>query len=172
MPFSLQPETLERIDAAIGRYPHRRSALMPVLHHVQAEQGCISDEAIEWVAATLDLPPLAVLELVTFFPSYRREDRKRGRTHVRLCRTLSCALLGAYAVGDVLERELGCKMGKTSADGAVTLDYAECLAACGSGPVVLVDEDLFENVTAETLGPVLAEIKKRAAGGAPTPTRS
>jgi NADH-quinone oxidoreductase subunit E len=171
MPFTLQPETLERIDAAIPRYPQKRSALMTVLHHVQADQGCISHEAIEWVAEKLDLQPINVLEVVTFFPSYRQEERKLGRTHVRLCRTLSCALMGAYPVGEILERELGCQMGRTSADGSVTLEYAECLAACGTGPVVLVDEDLFEGVTVEELGPVLAEIKKRAAGGAPTSTK-
>ena len=171
MPFSPKPETLERIDASIPRYPQKRSALMTVLHHVQAEQGCLSREAIEWVAQKLGMQPISVLEVVTFFPAYRQEDRKLGRTHVRLCRTLSCALMGAYSVGETLEKELGCRIGTTREDGSVTLEYAECLAACGTGPVLLVDDDLFENVTMENLGPVLAEIRKRATGGAPTPTR-
>jgi NADH-quinone oxidoreductase subunit E len=173
MAFSLKPETLERIDAAILRYgAQRRSALMPVLHLVQAEQGCIPREAVEWVAEKLGMQPINVLEVVTFFPSYRQEDRKLGRTHVRLCRTLSCALMGAYKVGEELEKELGCRLGTTREDGSITLEYAECLAACGTGPVALVDEDLFENVTAEKLGPIIEEIKKRAAGGAPTPTNA
>lgn len=168
--LSLKPETLARIDQCIPQYPQKRSALMTVLHHVQADQGCISPEAIEWVAAKLELQPIAVLEVVTFFPSYRRQ--KLGRTWVRVCRTLSCAMAGAYKTGELLEKELGCKMGHTTADGSITLEYAECLAACGTGPVALVDEDLFENLTPDKLGPVVAEIKKRAAGGVPTPTQA
>lgn len=166
--MNLKPETLAKIDAIIPRYPQKRSALMMVLHEVQSDQGCISNEAIEWIADKLELQPINVLEVVTFFPSYRQE--KLGRCWVRVCRTLSCALMGAYNAGEVLERELGCKMGHTTEDGAITLEYAECLASCGTGPVALVDEDLFENLTPDKLGPVIAEIKKRAAGGVPTPT--
>ncbi len=169
MALSLTPEALGRIDETIARYPQKRSALMMVLHVVQAEQKAISNEAIEWVAAKLDLQPINVLEVVTFFPSYRQA--KIGRTWVRVCRTLSCALMGAYRTGEVLEKELGCKMGHTKDDGSITLEYAECLASCGTGPVALVDDDLFENLTPDKLGPVLAEIKKRAAGGVPTPTK-
>lgn len=170
MAFALKPETVARIDALIARYPQKRSALMMVLHEVQAEQRQISNEAIEWVAGKLDLQPINVLEVVTFFPSYRQE--KIGRTWVRLCRTLSCALMGTYKTGEILERELGCKMGHTKEDGSVTLEYAECLAACGTGPVALVDDDLYENLTPDKLGPVIAEIKKRAADKVPSPTET
>jgi len=170
MAFQLKPETLEKIDRMVARYPQKRSALMMVLHEIQEELHVISDEAIEWVAARLELQPINVLEVVTFFPSYRQQ--KIGRVWVRVCRTLSCALMGTYKTGEILERELGCKMGHTKEDGSVTLEYAECLAACGTGPVALVDEDLFENLTPDKLGPVIAEIKKRAAGGVPTPTKN
>ncbi len=168
--MNLKQETLAAIEAIIPRYPQKRSALMMVLHQIQAEQGWISNEAIEWVAAKLELQPINVLEVVTFFPSFRQ--KKIGRCWVRVCRTLSCALMGACRTGEILERELGCRMGHTTEDGSLTLEYAECLASCGSGPVALVDEDLFENVTPEKLGPLIAEIKTRAAGGVPTPTRS
>ena len=167
--MNLKPETLSNIEQLIPRYPQKRSALMMVLHEIQADQGCISNEAIEWVAQKLDLQPINVLEVVTFFPSYRQE--KLGRCWVRVCRTLSCGLMGAYTTGERLEQELGCKMGHTKEDGSVTLEYSECLAACGTGPVALIDEDLFENLTPDKLGPVVAEIKKRAAGGVPTPTK-
>jgi NADH-quinone oxidoreductase subunit E len=165
--MNLKPETLSTIEKIIPRYPQKRSALMMVLHEIQADQGHISDEAMEWVAAKLEIQPINVLEVVTFFPSYRRQ--KLGRCWVRVCRTLSCGLMGAYTTGEVLEKELGCKMGHTTEDGSLTLEWSECLAACGTGPVALVDEDLFENMTPDKLGPVIAEIKKRAAGGAPTP---
>jgi NADH-quinone oxidoreductase subunit E len=168
MAFPLQPETLAKIEKCIARYPQKRSALMMVLHDIQAEQKVISNEAVEWVAEKLEIQPINVLEVVTFFPSYRQE--KIGRVWVRVCRTLSCALMGAYKTGEILEKEFGCKMGHTTEDGSVTLEYAECLAACGTGPVALVDEDLFENLGPDKLGPVIAEIKKRAAGGVPTPT--
>lgn len=170
MALSLKPETLQRIDRLIARYPQKRSALMMVLHEIQEEQHVISNEAIEWVAAKLELQPINVLEVVTFFPSYRQQ--KIGKVWVRVCRTLSCALMGGFKTGEILEKELGCKMGHTTEDGSITLEYAECLAACGTGPVALVDEDLYENLTPDKLGPVIAEIKKRAAGGAPTPTRN
>jgi NADH-quinone oxidoreductase subunit E len=169
MAFSPTTETLARIDAIVARYPQKRSAVMMVLHCIQEEQKVISNDAIEWVAQRLDLQPINVLEVVTFFPSYRQQPI--GRTWVRVCRTLSCALLGACTVGETLEKELNCRLGTTSADGSITLEYAECLAACGTGPVALVDEDLFENLTPDKLGPVIAEIKKRAAGGVPTPTK-
>jgi NADH-quinone oxidoreductase subunit E len=159
-PMNLTAATLSRIDEVIARYPVKRSAVMPVLHFIQAELGMISNEAIEWVATKLEIQPINVLEVVTFFPYFRQS--KLGRTHVRVCRTLSCALLGAYRVGENLEKELGCKLGTTKADGSVTLEYAECLAACGTGPVVLVDEDLYENLNAAKLDPLVEEIKRRA----------
>lgn len=170
MAFQLKPETAQKIDHLIARYPQKRSALMMVLHEIQEEHRQITNEAIEWVAAKLDLQPINVLEVVTFFPSYRQQ--KIGKVWVRVCRTLSCALMGGFKTGEILEKELGCKMGHTKEDGSITLEYAECLAACGTGPVALIDEDLYENLTPDKLGPVIAEIKKRAAGGVPTPTRN
>jgi NADH-quinone oxidoreductase subunit E len=161
MTLELKPDTLERIEKTIPRYPVKRSAVMPLLHFIQSDQGYISNDAVEWVAEKLEIQPINVLEVVTFFPYYRQQ--KLGRTHVRVCRTLSCALMGAYKVGDELEKKLRCKMGTTSEDGSITLEYAECLAACGTGPVVLVDEDLYENLKAAELDPLVSEIKQRAA---------
>lgn len=159
--MNLSQETLDKIDGIIPKYPVKRSAVMPLLHFIQAEQKYISNEAIEWVAEKLEIEPINVLELVTFFPYYRQQ--KLGKVHVRVCRTLSCALMGAYKLGDELEKVLGCKMGHTKEDGSVTLEYGECLAACGTGPVVLVDEDLYEKLNqADTVGPMIEEIKKRA----------
>ena len=142
--MNLSPENIERIDATIARYPRKQSAVMMVLHFIQEEHGFVSDRAIEWVAQKLEMQPIKVLELVTFYPHYHR--KKRGRTRIRLCRTLPCALMGAYRVGDQLETELKCKMGHSKDDGSLTLEYVECLAACAGGPVALMDEDLYENL--------------------------
>jgi NADH-quinone oxidoreductase subunit E len=163
--MNLSQETLEKIDKTIPKYPVKRSAVMMLLHFIQSEQGYISNEAVEWVAEKLELQPINVLEVVTFFPYYRQ--KKLGKVHVRVCRTLSCALMGAYKLGDDLEKALDCKMGHTKEDGSVTLEYGECLAACGTGPVVLVDEDLYENLSkTDMVEPMVSEIKKRAAVGA------
>lgn len=164
--MNLSQETLQKIDVTVPKYPEKRSAVMMLLHFIQSEQGCISSEAVEWVAERLDLQPINVLEVVTFFPYYRQQ--KLGKVHVRVCRTLSCALMGAYKLGDDLEKVLDCKMGHTKEDGSVTLEYGECLAACGTGPVVLVDEDLYENLSkVGTVEPMIEEIKRRAAVEAP-----
>ncbi|MCZ6672208.1 MAG: NADH-quinone oxidoreductase subunit NuoE [Verrucomicrobia bacterium] len=157
----LTPETLEKIETTIPKYPVKRSAVMTLLHFIQSEQGYISNEAVEWVAEKLEIQPINVLEVVTFFPYYRQE--KLGKVHVRVCRTLSCALMGAYKLSDDLVKQLDCKMGHTKEDGSVTLEYAECLAACGTGPVVLVDEDLFEKLNQPgTVEPMVEVIKTRA----------
>lgn len=158
--MKLKPETIEIIEKVIPRYPEKRSAVMPLLHRIQEDQGVISNQAIEWVADKLEMAPIKVLEVVTFFPYFRQE--KLGKTHVRVCQTLSCALMGAYKVGEELEKALDCKMGTTRADGKVTLEYAECLASCGSGPVALIDEDLYENIKAADLDGLVNEIKTRA----------
>lgn len=158
--MNLKPETIKSIETLIPRYPQKQSAVMPLLHHIQSDQGVISNEAIEWVAAKLDMQPINVLEVVTFFPYFRQT--KLGNTHVRVCQTLSCALKGAYRVAENLEKALDCKVGTTRADGKVTLEFAECLASCGSGPVALVDEDLFEHLKTAELDGVLDEIRRRA----------
>ena len=158
--MNLKPETIETIEKLIPRYPQKRSAVMPLLHHIQSDQGVISNQAVEWVAAKLELQPINVLEVVTFFPYYRQ--KKLGNCHVRVCQTLSCALKGAYRVAENLEKALNCKIGTTRADGKVTLEYAECLASCGSGPVALIDEDLFENIKSAELDGLIKEINRRS----------
>lgn len=161
--MKLKPETIETIEKVIPRYPQKRSAVMPLLHHIQADQGVISNDAVEWVAEKLELEPINVLEVVTFFPYFRQ--KKLGTTHVRVCQTLSCALMGAYKVAEDLEKALDCKIGTTRADGKVTLEYAECLASCGTGPVALIDEDLYENIKAADLDGLVNEINRRAGSG-------
>ena len=158
--MTLKPQTLERIDEVITHYPVKRSAALPLLHLVQEDAGYISNEAIEWVAAKLGLQPINIYELVTFYPMFRRAPI--GRRHVKVCRTLSCALTGGYKVCERLERELGCPRGETSADGEVTLEFVECLASCGTGPVVMIDDELHEKVDPEKAAQLARRIKEEA----------
>jgi NADH-quinone oxidoreductase subunit F len=151
------PAELERkMDAAIARYPqdHQQSAAMPLLHLWQEHFGFISDEAVLWIANKLHLQPINILELVTFYPMYRQQPA--GKTHIRVCRTLSCAMAGSFQLMENLCTAFGIKRldhGEeihnpisVSADGNYSVEFVECLASCGTAPVCMVGEELHENV--------------------------
>ena len=158
--MNLKPETFKKIDEVITHYPVKRSAVLPLLHLVQEDAGYISNEAIEWVAAKLELQPINVYEVVTFYPMFRQQPI--GRRHVKVCRTLSCALTGGYKVCEQFQKEFGCQTGEISADGEVTIEFVECLASCGTGPVVMIDDDLHEKVDAAAVKKLSAQIKAAA----------
>ena len=139
------------------RYPTVKSAALPLCHLVQEDQGYLSNEAMEWIADRLDLQPINILELVTFYPMLRTEPT--GKHHVRVCRTLPCALAGAYQTCKKLEEVLNCKVGHTSEDGEVTLEFVECHADCGKAPVVMVGEDEYTNITPETAEEFATKLK-------------
>jgi NADH-quinone oxidoreductase subunit E len=142
--MNLKDETLRRIDEAIMHYPQKRSATLPLLHLVQEDQGYISKEAIEWIAEKLGLQPINVYELVTFYPMFRQKPI--GRRHIKVCRTLSCAIMGGYRTCAEFQRQFGTGLGETSADGEVTVEFVECLASCGTAPVVMIDDELHLKV--------------------------
>jgi NADH-quinone oxidoreductase subunit F len=143
------------MDAAIARYPgdHRRSAAMPLLHLWQEHFGFISDEAVTWIAAKLGLQPINILELVTFYPMFRQTPA--GKTHIRVCRTLSCAMAGSFQLMENLCAASGIKRQRQSdgmhnaislsADGNYSVEFVECLASCGTAPVCMVNEELHED---------------------------
>jgi NADH-quinone oxidoreductase subunit E len=158
---NLQPATLQKIDEVIAHYPVKRSAALPLLHLVQEDQGYVSPEAVEWIAQKLELQPINVHELVTFYPMFRQKPI--GRRHIKVCRTLSCALVGGYRVCEELQKQFDCPVGETSADGEVTLEFVECLASCGTGPVLMIDEELHENVDVAKAHELAAQIKQQAA---------
>ncbi|HVU15545.1 MAG TPA: NAD(P)H-dependent oxidoreductase subunit E [Candidatus Didemnitutus sp.] len=158
--MNLKPETLARIDEVITHYPVKRSATLPLLHLIQEDAGYISQEAIEWVAAKLGLQPINVYEVVTFYPMFRQHPI--GRRHIKVCRTLSCALMGGYKTCAQFEKEFGCKRGEISPDGEVTIEFVECLASCGTAPVVMVDDELHEKVDAAKATAISQRIKTEA----------
>lgn len=161
--LNLKPATLSAIDEVITHYPVKRSATLPLLHLIQEDVGWIPPEAIEWVAAKLELQPINVYEVVTFYPMFRLKPI--GRRHIKVCRTLSCALTGGYKVCEQLEQEFGCHRGEVSADGEVTIEFVECLASCGTGPVVMVDDDLHEKVDAAKVKQIAEGIRAEARKG-------
>lgn len=149
-------ELEQKMDAAIARYPseQRRSAAMPLLHLWQEHFGFIGDEAIFWIAEKLGVQPINILELVTFYPMFRQHPA--GKKHVRICRTLSCAMAGGLELMDNLCAGLGIQRPPdgeethnpiaVSADGSYSVEFVECLASCHTAPVCMVGEELHENV--------------------------
>ena len=160
--MNLKPETLQRIDEVIPHYPSKRSATLPLLHLIQEDAGYISREAIEWIAAKLELEPINVYELVTFYPMFRQKPI--GRRHIKVCRTLSCALMGGYKTCETFEKEFNTHAGpgEVSPDGEVTVEFVECLASCGTAPVVLIDDELHEKVDAAKAKQLSDQIKAEA----------
>ena len=139
-------------DELITHYPaSKRSAALPLLHLWQEKFGFVSDEGVEWIASKLELQPINILELVTFYPMFRQKPI--GVCHVRVCRTLSCALAGAYDIFNYFKKITGANGDEhgpiTSADGKYTVEFVECLAACGTAPVVMIGDELHEQVTPE-----------------------
>jgi NADH-quinone oxidoreductase subunit E len=158
--MNLKPETLRQIDEVIPHYPTKRSAMLPLLHLVQEDVGFISNEAIEWVAAKLQLQPINVYEVVTFYPMFRQKPI--GRRHIRVCRTLSCALMGGYKTCSAFEKEFNTHAGEVSPDGEVTVEFVECLASCGTAPVVMVDDELHQKVDVAKAKQLSDQIKSEA----------
>ncbi len=159
--MNLKPETLRRIDDVITHYPVKRSAVLMLLHAIQEDVGFISKEAIDWVAAKLELQPINVYEVVTFYPMFRQKPI--GRRHVKVCRTLSCALMGGYKTCEAFEKEFNTHRGEISPDGEVTIEFVECLASCGTAPVVMIDDDLHEKVDCAKAKQLSDQIKAEAA---------
>lgn len=158
--MDLKPETLAEIEAAIPMYPEKCSAVMPLLHAIQQDQGMLTNEAAEWVAEKLGIEPINVLSVITFYPFFRQ--RMIGKRHLRVCRTLSCAMAGGSKVCDTLLKEFNTDLNATSPGGEVTIEFAECLASCGSAPVMLVDEELYENLDEAKAKEICAKIKEEA----------
>ncbi len=161
-PFAvkLKPDTLTKIDEVITHYPVRRSAMLPLLHLIQEEVGYIPEEAITWVAEKLGLQPINVYEIVTFYPMFRRQPI--GRRHIKVCRTLSCALMGGFKLCEKFEQEFNTHRGAVSPDGEVTVEFVECLASCGTAPVVMVDDELHEQVDTAKAQQIADRIKAEA----------
>jgi len=147
-----------RCEELVKRYPERRSALIPILHEVQAEVGHVSPEAIEWVAGFLGLTAADVMSVASFYDMLSLEPQ--GKPVIYVCQNLSCALLGGEQVVRHLEARLGIRAGETTPDGRITLRRMECLAACGAAPAIQVDGIYHERVTPERLDALLATLAR------------
>ncbi|RAO03803.1 NADH:ubiquinone reductase (H(+)-translocating) [Micromonospora saelicesensis] len=168
MTTTFTDETRERAREIIARYPadRSRSALLPLLHLVQAEEGYVSPAGVAFCAEVLGLNKAQVGAVATFYTMYKRKPT--GDFLVSVCTNTMCNVLGGQEVYDTLAEHLGVGHDETTADGTITLEHAECLAACDYGPVMTVNYDFFDGVDAATAVGVVDELR---AGGRPMPTR-
>jgi NADH-quinone oxidoreductase subunit E len=153
----LTPESRARIDAWIAKYPadQKQSAVLSALQTAQEQNGgWVSRELLDAVADYLDMPPVLVYEVGTFYSMIELEPV--GRNMVALCTNLSCMLCGAGTIVEHVENKLGIKLGETTADGRITLKLEEeCLAACAGGPMMTVNGHYHENLTPEKVDEIL-----------------
>jgi len=147
--FAVSAALAAEVDELITHYPEKRAASLMVLHAIQEQFGWISQEAVEWTAGKLGLQPINVYELVTFYPMLRQEPM--GKYQIKVCRTLSCALGGGYELHKHFCEKLGLDARahgpQTTKDGKFTVEFVECLASCGTAPVMMCNDAFYEGVS-------------------------
>jgi NADH-quinone oxidoreductase subunit E len=143
----LNEDNVVRARDLISLYPHKRSALIPVLHVLQEQDGYLSPDGIEHVAELIDLTPAEVRGTASFYEMFHLQPV--GRYLVALCTNIACMLAGAYELLEHMEQRLGVTLGGTTADGMFTLEDTECLALCGNAPCLVVNWRYFGDVTPE-----------------------
>jgi NADH-quinone oxidoreductase subunit E len=155
----LSSEVRAAIDQWVAKYPPERkqSAVMAALRIVQEKHGWLTTELMDAVADYLEMPPIAVYEVATFYSMY--DLKPVGKHKVCVCTNISCLLNGAERVVEHLEQKLGIKAGETTADGRYTLKEVECLGACVNAPMMQVDKEYHENLTPEKVDEILKGLK-------------
>ena len=169
-PQSYPPEVQARLEVdakeIIGRYPNKRSALLPLLHLVQSEDSYLTPAGLEFCGEQLGLTGAEVVAVASFYTMYRREPT--GEYLVGVCTNTLCAVMGGDAIFDSLKEHLGIGNAETTADGSVTLEHIECNAACDYAPVVMVNWEFFDNQTQESARKLVDGLRS---GKPPAPSR-
>ena len=166
--FPVEVQARLEVDAKeiIARYPRSRSALLPLLHLMQAEEGYVSPHGIELCAAILDITAAEVAAVATFYTMYKR--RPNGTYSVGVCTNTLCAVMGGDQIFATLKQHLGIGHDETTEDGTVTLEHLECNAACDYAPVMMVNWEFFDNQTPESAVGLVDDLRS---GATVTPTR-
>jgi NADH-quinone oxidoreductase subunit E len=156
----LSDELKQRILDLLPRYPSKQAVTLPALHIVQDQHRCVPLEAIAEIAELLDLAPGEVLDTMTFYGFFRMPESPLGKTRLWVCRSLACQLRGCDDLTAHLCDRLGVKVGGTTADGAITLETAECIGACEGAPAVLVNDSHVMNVSNQRADELMTHLKK------------
>lgn len=162
----LREKYQKEIDDILSRYPVQRSALIPLLYLAQQENGYITEAAMIEIAGILKLTPPQVYETVTFYTMLNL--KKVGKFHIQVCKSLMCALVGSDTVIGWIKQKLGISPGETTPDGLFTLTTVQCLAACGTGPMMQVNDDYYERLTEDKVDRILADLRSTGSSGLKT----
>jgi NADH-quinone oxidoreductase E subunit len=147
----------KRAEELKKQYPNSRSAIMPVLYLAQEVFGYISDEAVSWVSKIMDIPPVQVMEVATFYTMYYKKPV--GKYHFQICRTLSCAVCGMCKLTEALHKRFGVVPGEVTADGMWSYEEVECLGSCGTAPMCQINDIYFEKLDAAKLNQIIDKIE-------------
>jgi len=165
-------ETLKKVNRIIGRYPEGRSksALIPILHIAQEELGgYLSVDVMDYVASILDIQPIEVYEVATFYSQFYLEQT--GKYVIEVCHTAPCAICGGEKISEYLQKKLNILPGETTSDGVFTLREVECLGACGYAPVMQINTEFHENLTEQTIDEIIDNLRNRSDNKKPEGSR-
>ncbi|KAK9237869.1 thioredoxin-like [2Fe-2S] ferredoxin-domain-containing protein [Lipomyces kononenkoae] len=160
IPFEFTPENLERAQAIIAKYPpqYKKGAVMPLLDLGQRQHGFTSISVMNYVAKMLGMPPMRVYEVASFYTMYNRNPM--GKYHLQVCTTTPCQLCNSDAIMHAIESYLGIKPGETTHDNLFTLSEVECLGACVNAPMIAINDDFYEDLTADGIVNILKDIQQ------------
>lgn len=155
--FVLNDEIVAKINEMAAKFPQRNSALIPALHLIQDQFGWVPPPAIKQLAQILKTTPNKIYGVLTFYTMFNLKPV--GKYHIQVCRNVSCSLLGAKHIIEHLTKKLKIKVGETTSDGKFTLSLVECLGACGSAPVMMINDKYHENLDAQKVDAILKALK-------------
>jgi NADH-quinone oxidoreductase subunit E len=156
----LTKESIEKMKQRAAEYPRRKSAILPALTIAYHQVGHLSDEIYREISKAINVPYVEVAEAATFYTMFPKEPV--GKYLIQVCHNISCALLGADGLIVYLEQKLGIKKGETTRDGLFTLISVECLGSCATAPMMQINHDFYENLTAAKVDKILEELRAKA----------
>jgi NADH-quinone oxidoreductase E subunit len=157
MEFKFTEDNLKQVEESLGRYPHKRAAIMPVLYIAQKQNGFISGEVMKEIARILEITPEDALGVVTFYTMYHQQPV--GKYHIQVCTNISCMLKGGYGIYERVKEKLGIENMQVTLDKLFSLEEVECMGSCGTAPMMAVNEDYFENLTKEMTDQIIESLK-------------
>ncbi|KAG9278615.1 NADH dehydrogenase ubiquinone flavoprotein 2, mitochondrial [Astyanax mexicanus] len=165
-PFEFTPENLKRVEAIINNYPqgHKQAATIPVLDLAQRQHGWLPISAMNKVAEILEIAPMRVYEVATFYTMFNRQPV--GKYHIQVCTTTPCMLCDSDSIMQAIQNKLGIKVGETTPDKLFTLAEVECLGACVNAPMVQINDNYYEDLKPSDIEQILDELN---AGRVPPP---
>jgi NADH-quinone oxidoreductase subunit E len=159
MANQLSKEAKKNIADLLNNFPDKQAALMNAMRVIEKEFGYIDEEGVSLLSAEMKIAPAHIWGMLTFYTHFNR--REHGKYRIMVCCTLMCALRGAFNILEHLKTRLGIGVGEVTEDGLFSIEKVECLASCGTAPVIQINEDYYENLTPEKLDAILDQLKNK-----------